>query len=331
MAAMTSDILLPTEIEHFIENLCPSTMEELGSKKFVSELWLEKHGRFQKLNQQAVLEANKMKDEFVKNTFILFEKIPVIIYEAICTMLWSKNVLPEILKIEPVPKNSFVACSILYHEATAVGLLEAILYHEESCEALGDSVIDLIDYCMNSVTYCISREKVMMDNPAGDIGKGEDYLIHEQNRLKFDNGIRSIVILRCLGEYLDSLPLSAASRIFETNDLPLVFVELVENPPWYAKDKDGNIRLYKVVNYLFGKLGIFMLQRYLHDELLDQLSPLVELQRWLSHLAVSQPPVISRPVILEVVPEREIVLFKYRIHLNAIDSMEPSGIDHRID
>ena len=45
-------------------------------------------------------------------------------------------------------------------------------------------------------------------------------------------------------------------------------------------------------------------QRFLHDILLDQLSPLVELKFWLAKLAVSNPPVNTRrPLLLEVVPQ----------------------------
>lgn len=46
------------------------------------------------------------------------------------------------------------------------------------------------------------------------------------------------------------------------------------------------------------------IQRFLHDILLDQLSPLVELKFWLAKLAVSNPPVNTRcPLLLEVVPQ----------------------------
>jgi hypothetical protein len=51
---------------------------------------------------------------------------------------------------------------------------------------------------------------------------------------------------------------------------------------------------------------IFFLQvqRFLHDTLLDQLSPLVELKFWLAKLAVTNPPVNTRrPLLLEVVPQ----------------------------
>jgi hypothetical protein len=48
----------------------------------------------------------------------------------------------------------------------------------------------------------------------------------------------------------------------------------------------------------------FQLQRYLHDILLDQLSPLAELKYWLAKLASSQlPHATRRPLLLEVVPQ----------------------------
>lgn len=43
----------------------------------------------------------------------------------------------------------------MYHEATLVNLLETVLYHAEICQALGDTIFDLIDYCYRKMTQQI--------------------------------------------------------------------------------------------------------------------------------------------------------------------------------
>lgn len=42
-----------------------------------------------------------------------------------------------------------------YQEAVIVNMLEVFLYHDYAAEALGDGVVDLIDFAMRKVTYLI--------------------------------------------------------------------------------------------------------------------------------------------------------------------------------
>lgn len=59
--------------------------------------------------------------------------------------------------MEKQPENTFIAYIILYHEMTAVGLLQNILYHIDSIEAAGDVVLDLIDYCTTEIVRLLSQ------------------------------------------------------------------------------------------------------------------------------------------------------------------------------
>ena len=45
-------------------------------------------------------------------------------------------------------QSSFPAYTVLFHEASCLSLLEAILYHRDSVEALEDAGTDLTDYCV---------------------------------------------------------------------------------------------------------------------------------------------------------------------------------------
>lgn len=50
-------------------------------------------------------------------------------------------------------------------------------------------------------------------------------------------------------------------------------------------------------------IDFFQLQKYLHEEILDQIAPLIDLRRWLSYLDVSQTSTSQRPVAVEIIPE----------------------------
>jgi len=44
----------------------------------------------------------------------------------------------------------------MFHESTAVTFLETILYHPDSCEALSDAAVDLLDYSFKAVIRLLS-------------------------------------------------------------------------------------------------------------------------------------------------------------------------------
>lgn len=50
----------------------------------------------------------------------------------------------------------------LYHEATLVNLLETTLFHLEVCQALEDTVFDLVDYIQRKMTDQIRMYNVCL-------------------------------------------------------------------------------------------------------------------------------------------------------------------------
>lgn len=45
----------------------------------------------------------------------------------------------------------------MYQEATIANLFEVLTYYETACEALGESVLDLVDWAVRKVMHLISR------------------------------------------------------------------------------------------------------------------------------------------------------------------------------
>lgn len=131
--------------------------------------------------------------------FKFCKQVPVLIHEAILINIWKHKVLPEILRLEINPDKTFVAYAVLFHEGTAVALLELCMFHENCVETLEDSAMDLLDYVSGTVSQLL-----VVDHREPEIGiSGKDQLKRQQENLAFDIGIRSLSIIRYLAEYME--------------------------------------------------------------------------------------------------------------------------------
>lgn len=120
------------------------------------------------------------------------------VHEAILINIWKHKILPLLLQLEPEPENTFIAYSILYHEAVSVALLELVMFHANSCEALGDAAADLLDYTHGTVSQLL-----VLDDCDTECRNARLELIKQRDDLSFDIGIRSLTVLRYLSECLD--------------------------------------------------------------------------------------------------------------------------------
>lgn len=333
MAENMENILSPWETEGFIENFQALPLEEFGTKR-----WFEHHKVLMLLNQQSVLEISSLREENVKEFFVSFQKIPVLIFEAIQIEIWKNKVFPLLIEINEEPLNTFILFSVFYHEELAVSLLENVLYHGETIETLDDCIIDLIDYAMNNISNLLFVKK--HDSEIIDKNSCLEELLEKCSELEFDIGIKCISILRYLAEFADNLPLCALSRMLCTHDFPYLLCQLIETKPW-IKQINGEKLIYngkwEKINFAeeekickvegqvwFGLREILLnpkcapyyeitefrlsqlvkLQKFLQEHVLDQIAPLLDLRRWLSYLNVaSQAPNNQRPVNVEMIPE----------------------------
>lgn len=84
-------------------------------------------------------------------------KVPVLIHEAVCIQVWREKIFRQLIKMNREPENTFIGYIILYHEITAVSILQNILYHKDSVQGIDDTVLDLIDYCAAEVVRLLSQ------------------------------------------------------------------------------------------------------------------------------------------------------------------------------
>ena len=67
---------------------------------------------------------------------------------------------------EKVLSSLFQIYMVLFNEVNLTNLLETILFSSSACEALGDSAIDLTDYCVRHLTCIMSTfaDQEIQDN-----------------------------------------------------------------------------------------------------------------------------------------------------------------------
>uniref|UniRef100_A0A4W6CHC0 Zinc finger MYND domain-containing protein 10 n=1 Tax=Lates calcarifer TaxID=8187 RepID=A0A4W6CHC0_LATCA len=329
---METSVILPVEAEGFVQSLETFPLKEVGSAR-----WFRQHEYIEKLNMQAILNASAMHDEFVKELLVSYGKIPVLVYEMILVEVWKQKVFPILCQLQDFnPNNTFHLYMVIHHEATIINLLETIMFHKDSCEAADDSLLDLVDYCHRKLTLLASKATAALDqhNLTGKTDASSTELQIQSAALEFEISLKAVSVLRYVTDHTNSI--SVINRMLCTHNMPCVLVQLIDCSPWSrkvekyinskwqkipAEDRlkmtklDGQVwislynlllkedcqRKYDFNN--FNKSQLLKLRSFLTEVLVDQLPNLVELQRFLAHLAVTDPAPPKKELILEQIPE----------------------------
>uniref|UniRef100_A0A9J8D5Q4 Zinc finger MYND domain-containing protein 10 n=2 Tax=Cyprinus carpio TaxID=7962 RepID=A0A9J8D5Q4_CYPCA len=314
-------VLLHGEAEGYIQSLEKMALRDIGSTK-----WFRQHEYIEKLNMQAILNASANQEEFIKDLFVSLGKIPTLVHAMILTEVWKHKVFPIICKLQDFnPKSTFLLYMVIHHEATIINLLETIMYHKESSEAAGDSVLDLVDYCHRKLTLLAGR------SVSGEIPT-EDRVTHTQlqsDMLEFEISVKALSVLCYITDHIESLSLSVLSRMLCTHNMPCVLVQLslsctYTEGQWRTVLPEDQLKLSKhdgqvwmaLLNLLlkpdcqrkydfnnFNKTQLLKLRGFLTDIVIDQLPNLLDLRHFLSQLAITDPAAPKKDLILEQVPE----------------------------
>uniref|UniRef100_A0A8C2Y7I3 Zinc finger MYND domain-containing protein 10 n=1 Tax=Coturnix japonica TaxID=93934 RepID=A0A8C2Y7I3_COTJA len=329
--------LSPAEAEALVRALRGTELRDAGGTG-----WLRQHECVDKLNMHAILSASAGREQLLIELLVSHCKIPVLIGELITVEVWKHKVFPVLCRLEDFhPSSTFPIYVVLYHEASIINLLETVFFHKEICESAEDSILDLIDYCHRKLTLLVARsatgaiEKQGSPLPQPHLSE----LQKQAEMMEFEISLKALSVLRFITDQVGSLPLSALTRMLNTHNLPCLLIELVEHCPWSCREAgklkkfdngawhvvppedqmkmtklDGQVWL-ALLNLLlspecqqkyhfdgFNKSQLLKLRAFLTDVLLDQLPNLVEMQRFLSHLAVTDPAPPKKDLVLEQVP-----------------------------
>lgn len=260
-AAVTNSLPVvdPREAERFVEELKKFDVKEIGSKE-----WMVQHVRLEKLNLQAHQNAANNSDEFVLEAILTFDKIDVLVHDLLVTEVWKECVYP-LLHEDLAGKNAMRIYFILYHEATLINLLELYLYHKHFCEAGGEKMLELVDYCakklskLNNPNYDFRRQQLDAKNDKLTTETAKEFAENLAARspvedlqdhfaeIDFRVCCSAMSLCRFLCEHADVLPVSVISRITDTHDILILLVPLIENPPWTKRTVKGTWQ--KVVDH----------------------------------------------------------------------------------
>ena len=116
----------------------------------------------------------------------------------------------------------------MYHEATIANLFEVLTYYETACQSLGDSVLDLLDWCVRKIMYLISKAYSRPQARAAPTSTAEavssglaessvDTLDRQLADLRFGVGVVAVTVLRYLTEHVTKLPLGLTTRLLDTH------------------------------------------------------------------------------------------------------------------
>ncbi|XP_008103255.1 zinc finger MYND domain-containing protein 10 [Anolis carolinensis] len=335
-------LLLPGEAEALVESLRTFQLREIGSHG-----WLRQHEYVEKLNMQAILSASAGHEQFLTELLVNNAKIPTLIQELITVEIWKQKIFPILCRLEDFkPKSTLPIYLVLRHEASLINLLETVFFHKEICESAEDTILDLIDYSHRKLTLLAAQstsanipvdQKLVAEDLANPSSMQE--LKKQAEAMEFEISLKTLSVFRFITGLVDSLPVSAVTRMLNTHNFPCLLVQLVEHCPWSYHEEgklkkfengswyevphkdhvkmtklDGQVwialynlllssecqRKYNFNNFSKGQL--LKLRAYLTDVLLDQFPNLLELQRFLSHLAVTDPAPPKKDLILEQVP-----------------------------
>ncbi|KAM9374724.1 zinc finger MYND domain-containing protein 10 [Phaethornis superciliosus] len=343
MAAATGlAMLVPAEAEAMVQALQGTELRDVGGQG-----WLWQHEYVEKLNMHSILSASAGQEQFLVELLVTYAKIPVLIGELISVEIWKHKIFPVLCQLEDFkPRSTFPIYVVLHHEASIINLLETVFFYKEICESAEDSILDLIDYCHRKLTLLTAQSaKGQAVTPAELRTKdlpnpsSMEELKKQAEMMEFEISLKALSVLRFITDQVESLPLSALTRMLNTHNLPCLLVELVEHCPWSCWEAgklqkfengtwhvvppedqmkmtklDGQVWL-ALLNLLlspecqrkyhfdgFNKSQLLKLRVFLTDILVDQLPNLVEMQRFLSYLAVTEPAPPKKDLVLEQVP-----------------------------
>nr|XP_019957103.1 PREDICTED: zinc finger MYND domain-containing protein 10 [Paralichthys olivaceus] len=332
-------VIVPVEAEGFVQSLETFSIRDLGSTRwFRQHEYIEKLNIQAILNASAMhdefikeLLVSYGKIPLLIREMILVEMWKQKVFPILCQLQ------------DVIPKSTFHLYMVIHHEATIINLLETIMFHKDSCEAADDYMVDLVDYCHRKLTLLASkatRENTAAQyklTDKTDVPTMEELQI-QSAALEFEISLKAVSVLRYVTDHTNSI--SAINRMLCTHNMPCVLVQLIDCCPW-SRFREGELEKYinckwqkisaddhlkmtkldgqvwiSLLNLLlkedcqrkydfnsFNKNQLLKLRGFLTEVLVDQLPNLVELQRFLAHLAVTDPGPPKKELVLEQIPE----------------------------
>ncbi|KAJ3171707.1 CRISPR-associated protein 1 [Geranomyces variabilis] len=230
-------LLTVFEAEHLIDSLKQFTLAEVGCPR-----WMKQHENLERLNIQAHWNTAQMREEFVAVQLVDGEKMETVVYDLLLIDIWKKRIWPQIDARKINSENVLRVYFMHYHEATVLNLLEIVLYNEPSVTALGDSVVDLIDYCARKLVALATwptttSDPTDIDSSASTADTPTALLSNPAQTLRTHLSVLSL--LRHIASNLSALPFSVMTRMLVKHDVVVGLARVLEQKPWERRVRSG--------------------------------------------------------------------------------------------
>lgn len=340
MNSNSSDILTYYEAERFIESLKIFDIKDFGNSDFlkqhviISKLNIQAHLNVVNKGEEYIMEFFNTFDKvkFLVYELLLSESWKYYIYEKIIN-----SIKEALLKAYIVLFHESLICNLLecisFHTTTIVTLDDSIY-----------ELIDYCYRKLLVTTNPNKKYDLLIDDNDVNAKlkqSVDEELDINIKKSEFSCAMSSISIIRYISDNIKNLKLGVLNYLLNDKDIVLLLVELIEKRPWFiVKDNvkygwvNNNFKviekseLYKIniieanvwisiFNFLlnseslkiydlsdFRRTNILKLKKYLNDVIIDQISVLSDLQRFLEEISIAKGQSIKEknPFIIQQLP-----------------------------
>lgn len=328
------DVLTYYECERLIPDLDSVKLKNYGGKA-----WMKQHELLTKLNMQAHINAMTRGEEYVMELLAVNTKVPILLHELLACECWKKKILPFIT--HEVAQAGIKGYFAIFNEAVVVNLLEVILFHRTAIDALGNYLVDLVEYCYSKLSDLNNKGNKQYPTDQVANTQMEQYK-NSYNKIDFEVQMSCISIIRYITDNIKFISLGAVSYLMNEKDILLLLVPLIESRPW-CREREGKYEIWEnnqfnvvpktdfdkltkaegqiwlaIYNLLFTeesansyeitdfrKNNLLRLRKYLRETLVDQIPALSYLKKTLDELSImkTNSQTKSNVYVIKTMPE----------------------------
>lgn len=225
------------EIEAMVGGIREVPIEAVGSAA-----WKHQRHTIEQLNVVSHTCATEKRDDVVLSNLVSAEgKLRYLLNDLLVMEVWRHRILPNVNReLNKHPAGMYMYC---YYEGVLVNFLECIMFHEEAVTAIGDDILELIDYCWRNIAaFLIADEsigEIQLDNARAAMEESEEVRFKKQMReLNISRSLSCISVLWFIIDRSNKLPLSVTNSLLQKNDVLIGFTHLIDCQPWMRRDKN---------------------------------------------------------------------------------------------
>ncbi|XP_062853032.1 zinc finger MYND domain-containing protein 10 [Trichomycterus rosablanca] len=336
-------LLIHGEAEGFIQSLEKVALRDVGSPKWFRQHEYTEKLNMQAILHANANQEEFIKDLIVSlakiptlvHGMIVVEIWKQKVFPILCKLqdFTPKSTFPLYMVIHHEATIINLLETIMYHKESCEAAEDAVVDLVDYCHR---KLTLLAGRCSRGE---FPTEDRTLQTELSELNSVQDLQNHS-SMLEFDISLKALSVLRYITDHVESLNLSVVTRMLNTHNLPCVLVQLVDHCPWSirtggklkkyeegkwrevpAEDRlkmtklDGQVwiallnlllkpecqRKYDLNN--FNKSQLLKLRGFLTEVVIDQLPNLADLQRFLSHLAVTDTAPPKKYLIIEQLPE----------------------------